>query len=381
MPENKESIDQLFQVKEFPVDAFFIGNELSNKQIVLYGAGESSHWFIEIVMKIHGFKPSIVLDKKFKCGDTYEGIPAFSPNDFQATKGQQEDALVVICTGNQQYHQEILTYLEAVGFQNIIFLKDIYEIHNPFSQPRELFEKGFSYYLEQKANILSAFDLFDDLLSQEVYRCFLQTHMQRKPVLIPESPRNEQYFPKDIDLSKGYARYITCGAYDGDTIRLLHRTHGAVEDIVCFEAEPTIFKRLAGFIEGSPEFFADNILAYPYAVYSHEAIVPFTKATGLGSRISEDGDSEVECVALDHLLPDFKPTFISMDIEGAEPQALKGAESMIRQHQPDLAICVYHSPNHLWEIPLYLHSLGLGYRFYLRNYTSFTIETVLYATV
>ena len=62
-------------------------------------------------------------------------------------------------------------------------------------------------------------------------------------------------------------------------------------------------------------------------------------------------------------------------------EALKGAEKTIWSSRPDLAICVYHAPNHLWEKPLYIHSLGLGYRFYLRNYTSFTGETVLYATV
>ena len=68
-----------------------------------------------------------------------------------------------------------------------------------------------------------------------------------------------------------------------------------------------------------------------------------------------------------------------MDIEGAELEALKGAEKTIRADRPDLGICVYHSPSHLWEIPLYLHGLGVGYRLYLRNYTSLTGETVLYA--
>jgi len=70
-----------------------------------------------------------------------------------------------------------------------------------------------------------------------------------------------------------------------------------------------------------------------------------------------------------------------MDIEGAEPEALVGAKNMICKYLPDLAICVYHSPNHLWEVPLYLNDLNIGYKFYLRNYTGFSIETVLYATV
>jgi hypothetical protein len=72
---------------------------------------------------------------------------------------------------------------------------------------------------------------------------------------------------------------------------------------------------------------------------------------------------------------------ITMDIEGVELQALMGAEKTIRRSSPDLGICVYHAANQIWEIPLYINSLGLGYKFYLRNYTSFSQETVLYATV
>ncbi len=106
----------------------------------------------------------------------------------------------------------------------------------------------------------------------------------------------------------------------------------------------------------------------------------FVSGGGLGSRISKDGDTLVQCVALDDVLPASKPTFICMDVEGAEPEVLKGAEGLLRANRPDLGVCVYHAPHHVWEIPLYLHSLGLGYRFYLRNYTTFTSETVLYAT-
>ena len=84
---------------------------------------------------------------------------------------------------------------------------------------------------------------------------------------------------------------------------------------------------------------------------------------------------------MDHVIPNFNPTFISMDVEGSELEALRGAETLMKDSRPDLAICVYHALNHIWDIPLYLNDLCLGYKFYLRNYTSFIAETVLYATV
>jgi FkbM family methyltransferase len=174
---------------------------------------------------------------------------------------------------------------------------------------------------------------------------------------------------------------VNCGAYDGDVLRLLNETCGRVEEIVCFEPEPAIFKRLTDYLRVHGEELAERITAFPCAVSCRNSLERFLSGCGLGSRISETGDTWVQCVALDQVLPGFKPSFINMDVEGMEPEVLHGAEGLIREYRPDLAICVYHAPHHLWEIPRYLDDLGLGYRFYLRNYTSFTLETVLYATV
>lgn len=59
-------------------------------------------------------------------------------------------------------------------------------------------------------------------------------------------------------------------------------------------------------------------------------------------------------MAIDDILPNFEPTFIKMDIEGAEYEALIGAESIITRSKPNLAICVYHAVNHIWDIPILL---------------------------
>lgn len=381
MDKYKAAISRLFEQEAFPEDAFYIAEAFEGRKIIVYGAGECSHWFVEIVMKMYGYMPLAILDKDFARGDNYEGIPVFSPLEYQPTDEEKRDAIVVICVGKQEHHDEIIRCLKGLGFQNIIFLMDIYEIHNPFRLPEALERKGFDFYLEQKEQIFACLELFADDVSREIYTRYLQTHMRRKPIPLPYRPRREQYFPKDIQLSRGYSRFVNCGSYDGDTVRLLNEVCGKVDEIVCFEPEPQIFKRLVAYLWKHKNELARNIITMPCAVYSREALMRFVNGSGLGSRISEDGNSQVQCVALDHVLPAFNPTFICMDVEGVEPEVLKGAEELIRANCPDLAICVYHATNHLWEIPLYLHSLGLDYRFYLRNYTTFTIETVLYATI
>jgi len=69
---------------------------------------------------------------------------------------------------------------------------------------------------------------------------------------------------------------------------------------------------------------------------------------------------------------------IKMDIEGHELPALRGAERALRRFRPRLAISIYHQWEDYFRIPLYLNELGLGYRFYLDNYTISDGETVLY---
>jgi len=71
--------------------------------------------------------------------------------------------------------------------------------------------------------------------------------------------------------------------------------------------------------------------------------------------------------------------FIKMDIEGAELKSLKGAINVINSFRPNLAISIYHSLDDFVKIPEFIHSLHLGYKFYLGHFTIHSEETVLYA--
>lgn len=379
MGEHKSTLSRLFARDDFPEDAFHIQKAFEGRKIIVYGAGESFHYFKEVVMRQYGYTPSLVLDRKFRDGDTFEQIPASSPLDYRPSEADKRDGLVVVCLGKQNYFGEVVRTLREMGFHRIISLMDIYEIHNPFRSPPELEETGFRFYLDRRDRIESCLDILEDDEGREVFIRCLQTHMQRKPVEIPMRPRVEQFTPGDLPLSRGYSRFIYCGVSVGEMAHVFGRI-GSVDSLACFEPDPNQFKLTAAYLSAHGKQLARRVAAMPCAVYSREAIEPFTYSdTSFGSRILKTGHARVQCVAIDHVLPGFDPTFISMDIEGSELEALKGAEATIRASRPDMGICLYHSPDHLWEIPLFIHGLDAGYRFYLRNYTSLTGETVLYA--
>jgi FkbM family methyltransferase len=375
----KAALLRLFESTCYPEDSFFLVRKVADRPIVVYGAGESFHYFKEVVMRRYGYTPVAIVDRRFSREQIFEGIPGYPADNYRPSRELAEKGVAVVCLGKQSYFDDVVRTLTEAGFKDILPLGNIYEIHNPFRLPAELEHEGFGYYTNRRKQIAECIDLLEDGESREVYLRALQTHMQRKPAAIPMRPRAEQYTPRGIRLTRGYSRYLYCGVSIGEMAGVFDRI-GKVNELVCFEPDPRQFAQTAEYLSTNHERIAERVTANPCAVYSHDGIEPFTTSdTSFGSRILPEGNTFVQCVTIDHALPGFRPTFISMDIEGAELEALKGAERTITLHRPDLAVCVYHSPSHLWEIPLYLHGLGLGYRFYLRNYTSFIGETVLYA--
>ena len=83
-------------------------------------------------------------------------------------------------------------------------------------------------------------------------------------------------------------------------------------------------------------------------------------------------------MTLDNALRDFLPTFISMDIEGAEVPALKGAkkrsENICRTLEFVFIITLSKSLSYKHN-----QSMQSGYEFFVRNYTGYLTETVVYA--
>lgn len=145
--------------------------------------------------------------------------------------------------------------------------------------------------------------------------------------------------------------------------------------IYSFEPEPKQYVRCKDIIE---EGHYSDWDIYNYGVYDNNSKLYFSSNSS-STKISKDGDIEVDVIKLDDFFKTHeKPTFIKMDIEGAELAALRGCADTIREYKPKLAICVYHKPEDIFEIPEYILSLNPDYKMWLRHYTNLINETVLY---
>ncbi len=192
---------------------------------------------------------------------------------------------------------------------------------------------------------------------------------------------NDEYFPKGVVTLSDDEGFVDCGAFTGDTVEdFCTRTKGKFRHIFSFEADKKNFDELEKTVK-KLGLDQKKISCYSKGVYSKNGQCGFS-LKGIGSSISDTGDEMIDVVALDSFLNESEKemiTFVKMDIEGAELEALKGMQEIIRKNKPKLAICVYHKPSDFWELPLYIHSLNPDYKLYFRQHALSRTGTVCYA--
>lgn len=342
--------------------------------VILYGAGNIGHDLMRSLSK-KGISVVCFLDRKATGGETVGGVPMYHPEDNRIDKTKYP---VIISIFNPYVNiPELKKNLYAGGYSAVYTIMDIYdfvseEMGNRFwLAPRQYFKKSKDY-------VLKGYELWDDDVSRRLYEQIIEFRITGDYGLLPE-PHQNPYFPNDIPKWRQPVRFIDAGAYDGDTLRVLLQTTYDIEAIAAFEPDLNNFTKLSEFIRNTRGKFGNNVSLYPSGVWSVNKSMSFATGHGEASMISDEGESTIQCVALDEVLPVFSPTLIKMDIEGAEYEALRGAHRLIKDYRPGLAICLYHHPDHIWNIPLLIKNWSLGYKFYIRCHCYSTFELVLYA--
>lgn len=189
-----------------------------------------------------------------------------------------------------------------------------------------------------------------------------------------------------IDVEPGDC-VLDCGACYGDTALMFALKTGPRGRVLSFEPHP-LLSVLWKYNVGLNPALAPRLELLKKGVGEAEAEAAFV-LNGPGSHQEGTfgdckGSAKIVVTDIDRVVRErdlLKVDFIKMDVEGAELSALRGAEKTIRRFRPKLAVCVYHKPEDYTTIPAFIHSLGLGYAFYLEHHYVNEWETVLYARV
>jgi FkbM family methyltransferase len=115
---------------------------------------------------------------------------------------------------------------------------------------------------------------------------------------------------------------------------------------------------------------------------SGETLGYTSRASGTSLLVGSKDDGSAETIRIDEWVEQralSRVDFIKLDVEGAELNALRGAEKTIRAFKPRMAISVYHQEDDLISIPEFLRSLNCGYKLLLDHFTIYNEETILFA--
>jgi FkbM family methyltransferase len=131
--------------------------------------------------------------------------------------------------------------------------------------------------------------------------------------------------------------FIDCGANEGVYTLLAAKLVGSAGEVHAFEAVPLYLTRLRANIRAN---HLTMVTVHSDAVGAEPGRMPFV-IRGVGSRIQTREDLvptantvDVNIVRLDDVLPDRDWAMGKLDIEGAEHQALAGAEKILARGEP-----------------------------------------------
>ena len=312
-------------------------------------------------------------------GTSHEGVPVLSPQDAVARFGQTALFVVAVWrTEGGHTFGETRALLSRLGCSSVVSFVPLYWRYAERFLPYLTIDRP-DKVVAARDDVERAAALWADEASRCQYVAQLRWRLQADFDAVTEACAGEQYFPPDLVRLRPGEVFVDCGAYDGDTLRSLLSLCPDFAAAHSFEPDPASFAALATYRAGLPSEVAARVALHAVATSDSARVAKFAGQGSLSSGLHAAGSHTVTCATLDGVLAGVTPTFLKLDVEGAEAATLRGAERIIRRHRPVIAAAAYHCQSDLWDLPLQLAALCVGYRFYLRAHQAEGFELVCYA--
>lgn len=354
----EEAVEEIFN--HYDNEIKMVLEKSKEKQIVIFGAGELGHRVYHVLVER---KLSVVCFCDNKTSGKIDSRTGLKIVNLKDLKDDINNIFVLIAVFDDAGYVSVYQQLLDFGFEcgDLMNSKIIAE------------RLPISYLKENVGKYKKAYSLLKDDFSKDVYLCRMKKAYFDKDISQIVSDAREVYFDSEVLLTDEEV-FVDCGGFDGDTaLKFINRTNARFKKIIIFEPEEYKEKLIKERMKNY------NCDFYGCGVWSKGTILKFDARGDDGSCVSEEGEVEIEVKALDGTIFEEAPTYIKMDIEGSEIEALKGCEKIIRQYKPKLAICIYHNPEDLFEIPIMIKEMCQDYKLFIRQYANSRFETICYA--
>lgn len=339
----------------------------ANFPVMIWGAGELGKNIYDILKKNEVTNVFYTLSDKYNTPNV-DGIKCIS----ESCVDRQFEKYILVCGFFESYSMPYQQISDL--FKNAVKIVRISEL---YGHVEKITEKIYKEYYELYNKVFLS---LSDNKSKDSMKAYIEAKLNGDLEGLRNNLEEQQYFSglnSYFPLTESEI-FVNCGAFDGDTITDFIQNVGQYKKIYAIEADKKNINSLEKRIVGVP-----NIQIMPFAIGKENKICYFDEKGDMSSAISSDTDSgiKIEMKNLDSLFIDEYVTFINMDIEGGEMDALYGAEKIIRKYRPKLAISAYHKSDDIWKIYEYLNKLVPEYRFFFRVHKPLPVDAVLYAVI
>lgn len=347
----------------------------NEERLILFGAGPLGRLVVQGLEQA-GMRPIAFADNNDRLWHTeIGGVPVLPPPTAADRYRGSGCFVVTIYNGSPARHQLKTLCCKHVAPIAALFWKyaDVFTPNFGIDLPHKLL--AYSDEIKACSEVLGDEDSHRELAGQLEWRYWLEDD-SLPPPLDPAGT----YFPMDLIVPSENEVFVDCGSFQGDILPSFNaHWKGRFQRIFALEPDPQNREVLEATTKNMG--LTNRVTVIPYAVGAQNGVVSFASTGTVTSQIVESGEQSlsVECRRLDDILWPLTPTYIKMDIEGAEPQALIGATDLLRRHHPILAVCTYHRTEHLWQIPNLIRSIAPEYNLFLRRYAEDCWEGVCYA--
>lgn len=159
---------------------------------------------------------------------------------------------------------------------------------------------------------------------------------------------------------------LDCGAHIGVfTQEALRR---GAQKVIAIEPDPINLECLRRNF--APEIAAGRVVVFPNGVWSEEKVLTLfvgNENSGMNSMLQDQGAGKVEVpvTTIDKMVAELglsRVSYIKMDIEGAEREALKGGLNTLRRFRPRIMLDTYHRPDDMQALPAILRAAHPDYK-------------------
>lgn len=221
------------------------------------------------------------------------------------------------------------------------------------------------------SNMFETKDIVEDLLEKGI--AFADIYLLND---FDQEGMKDMYFPSECigEFVRKDRAFIDVGCYDGkDSLDYMKWIGDNKVSVYAFEPDIYNYKICLEKLHTYT-----NVKLFNIGLSDKEEDI-YMISEGERSHFGNKDGLMVHTDLLDNIIKDDAVGFIKMDVEGHEINVLRGAERIIKEQHPILAVSLYHKRSDIWRIPIYLLSLNSSYYFYMRYYGAANGDTVLYA--